>query len=110
MVEEYTPRIEKALKTLLSCVKGTRLLYDVLISCNNIVPSQQRWEADLVHHNIQLSLDTWRELYKLPWKSTKCTKLQSIQFKINHRFLVTNRLLFHMALVEKLKSCLQRPI
>ena len=45
MVEEYTPRIEKALKTLLSCVKGTRLLYDVLISCNNILPSQQRWEV-----------------------------------------------------------------
>ena len=87
MVEEYTPRIEKALKTLLSCVKGTRLLYDVLISCNNILPSQQRWEADLVHYNIQLSLDTWRELYKLPWKRT-----------IFHRFLVTNCLLFHMVL------------
>ena len=41
-----------------------------------------------------------KDVYKIPWKCTSSTKLQSLQYKINHRFLATNRALFHMNIKE----------
>ena len=96
MGKEYNPRVEKAIKKLLACDKGTRPLYDVLSANNSTIPSQERWQAELEQYNIQISPEMWIAWYKLPWKCTNSTKLQSLQYKINHRFLVTNRILFHM--------------
>ena len=94
--EEFTPRVEKALKHVLACTKGTRALYDVLCANNGTVPSQEKWQSNLEQYDVQISSKRWTDFYKLPWKCTKSTQLQSMQYKINHRFLVTNRLLFHM--------------
>lgn len=95
-VSMYNPRIEKALKTLLACSKGTRLLYNVLNVRDITVPSQERWNATIEQYNINLSPEDWKEIYKEPWKCIKDTSLLSLQYKINHGFLVTNRMLLHM--------------
>jgi hypothetical protein len=35
----------------------------------------------------------WKKVYNLPFKVTKKTKLQWLQYRINHHILVTNHLL-----------------
>lgn len=95
-----TPRIERSLKLVLSCGKGTRRLCDILNNVDRVIPAQEKWGTELVQHNVYLSPEHWKQLYKLPWYCTKDNKLRSMQYKISQRFLITNRTLFHMGLTD----------
>ena len=50
--------------------------------------AQSRWEKDNVNFG-----DKWRNIYLVPYMVTTSTRLQSLQFKIIHRFFPTRRYL-----------------
>ena len=55
----------------------------------DVVPTaQKRWEAEGVNFG-----DNWRKYYLIPFQATKSTKLQSLQFRIVHRYFPTRRFL-----------------
>ena len=43
----------------------------------------------------------WKYVYELPFFLTKDSMLQWFQYRINHRILGTNRLMFKMGIVDK---------
>lgn len=75
--------------------KGCRIAYDLLIS-NNILPkSQNKWETTL-----NIAQPNWNSIYRNPFISCKDSNLHWLQFRINHRILGTNHLLFKMDIVN----------
>ena len=60
---------------------------------------------------VNLTDDGFNEIYKRPFKSTKSTKLQWFQFRINHRILGTNVLLLKMGVRQNdlCAFCLHEP-
>ena len=52
-----------------------------------IPTAQRRWEAE------GISFDKWKHVYERPYKITSSTKLQSLQYKIIHRFFPTRKFL-----------------
>ena len=70
--------------------KPNRLAYKKLVSAKQSSPrkSQEKWSADC---SLQCSeTSDWEMAYKLPFCSTKDTKLIIFQFKLLHRRLATN--------------------
>ena len=70
--------------------KSNRLVYKTLVSAKQSSPrkSQEKWSADC---SLQCSKTIdWEMAYKLPFDSTKATKLIIFQFKLLHRRLATN--------------------
>jgi hypothetical protein len=60
--------------------------YKLLQSQNHILPKcQARWVAQFPDYNFQ-----WADIYKLPFESVRCTKIQALQFKIVHRIYPCN--------------------
>ena len=52
----------------------------------SIPTAQKRWETDGVNFG-----NNWDKVYERPFKVTTSTKLQSLQYKITHRFFPTRR-------------------
>lgn len=50
--------------------------------------------------NVQIHKTVWNEIYELPFIITNDSKLQSLQFKINHNIIFTNDRLFKCKLSE----------
>ena len=70
--------------------KSNRMAYKKLVSAKQSRPrrSQEKWSTDC---NLQCSKTIdWEMAYKLPYYSTKATKLIIFQFKLLHRRLATN--------------------
>ena len=63
------------------------------------VNSQTKWKLNLNTHGIDSDIK-WNDVYAIPCKCTIDTKLQSLQFKINHGFLSTGYALFKMGLKD----------
>ena len=80
--------------------KSNRLAYKKLVSAKQSSPrrSQEKWSADC---NLQCSKTIdWEMTYKLPFYSTKATKLIIFQFKLLHRRLATNDFLNKIGIRE----------
>lgn len=55
-----------------------------------VIRTQRTWDA-----TIEVSgQDEWQEIYLWPFSSTRETKLQSFQYRVHHRTITCNRLLF----------------
>ena len=61
----------------ISCVKTS--FFKTLYLPKTTSTARKRWEAEGVNF-----VDNWREIYLIPFKATKSTKLQSLQFRILH--------------------------
>ena len=83
------------LQPLLINKKGCRAIYSILIQCDIVPKSQSKWND--IYCNESLN---WKDIYFLPFKICRNTKLQWFQFRINHRILATNRLLHQMSIRE----------
>ena len=80
--------------------KPNRLAYEKLVSAKQNSPrkSQEKWCVDC---NLQCSKTIdWEIAYKLPFCSTKATKLIIFQFKLLHRRLATNDFLNKIGIRE----------
>ena len=68
----------------------TRHFYELQRS--TVTPTaQRRWEADGINFD-----DCWQKVYSLPFKVTRSTRLQSLQYRIAHRYFPTKRYLFNV--------------
>ena len=79
------------------CVKDA-MTY--IIYCGSVLPtlkSQNKWRIDM---NLPDNFG-WKFVYELPFFLTKDSMLQWFQYRINHRLLGTNRLMFKMGIVDK---------
>ena len=82
------------------CAKSNRLAYKKLVSAKKSCPtkSQEKWSADC---SLQCSQTIdWEMAYKLPFYSTKATKLIIFHFKLLHRRLATNDFLHKIGIRE----------
>ena len=80
--------------------KSNRLAYKKLVGAKQSSPrrSQEKWSADC---NLQCSKTIdWEMAYKLPFYSTKASKLIIFQFKLLHRRLATNDFLNKIGIRE----------
>lgn len=92
-INEVYPMQPICVRLLDRTKKGCRILYDILNYKTAIIKSQPKWCRDLNVNNLN-----WNALYKIPFKILKETKLKWLQYRINHRILGTNQLLFKMNL------------
>ena len=95
MIErEQEPKILVKDKEIpLSLLKAS---YFNALSVPKVIPTaQRRWEAE----NVMFG-EKWSRVYLLPFKVTTSTRLQSLQFKIIHRFFPTRRYLCTRKVVE----------
>ena len=83
---------------------SNRLAYKKLVSAKQSSPrrGQEKWSADC---NLQCSKTIdWEMAYKIPFYSTKATKLINFQFKLLRRRLATNDFLNKIGIIEKMIS------
>ena len=74
-----------------------KTVYNGLISDNyHINPAYAKWISKL---NISCTLDNWSFYCSLPFKCTDDVQLRIFQYKILHRILPTNALLFKMGYI-----------
>lgn len=79
------------IKLLLKSKKGCKDMYGVFNTKKIISKSQQKWNN--IFENVNLN---WNIIYKLPAKSCNNTKLHWFQYRILHRIIATNDLLFKL--------------
>lgn len=89
------PFIPNTLRIILNNKKGSKDIYNVL-NRNNIIPTAQEKLTKIY----KLSHDQWHKIYMLPFVVTKNTKLQWLQFRVNHNILVTNHILGKIKILD----------
>ena len=67
-------------------------MYLLLNKNNTVHTGVKRWEAILFLEN-----HYWKKIFQLPFLITKNTKLQWLQYRINHKILATNKFLTKIA-------------
>jgi hypothetical protein len=68
--------------------KGSKYMYHILNSNSIELNCEEKWTEAL---NVILN---WKEIYSLPFITTKSSKLQWFQYRIIHIILGTNSLLY----------------
>ena len=69
--------------------KGCQRIYRILTNNNSIPIAQRKWNTEL---DTQQNLN-WNDVYILPYKLTKDTKLRWFQYRLIHRIISTNTFL-----------------
>ena len=62
------------------------------VDTNVISFNKQKWER-----HFSLSKSQWQNIYQLPFINIKSSKLQWLQYRINHHILTTNSFLFKIS-------------
>lgn len=87
------PIIPVNLEIFIKSDKGAKVFYNILIK-NNILPTgRKKWDT-----TFNLDDCMWSQIYQTPFKVTKNTKLQWLQYRIVHHVLTTNSFLFKVGL------------
>ncbi len=86
----FGPLLPNKLKIFLKSKKGSKDMYNILTNKTEIPKSEGKWDGSLnkVHE--------WKKINTLVFSTTKSTKLQWFQYRIIHRILGTNHLLYKM--------------
>jgi hypothetical protein len=77
----------------------TKEIYWLFIK-ERIPTSQIKWES-VYPEGIVPDLYSWQDIYKLPFQTIRETKLQAFQFKIIHRIINCNKVLYNMNIKEE---------
>jgi len=87
--EHHGPQIPFNLDIIIRNKRCTKDIYNVLIlqGCRT-TNNEKKWEDKLNNNDLN-----WKSIYQLPFISTKKSKLQWLQYRINHRILATNSFL-----------------
>lgn len=92
------PAIPKYVYLLIRSKKGAKDIYNIFIEGLYQKPkSEIKWENTL---NINLDFERWEKIYKSSIYFTIDVKLQWFQFRITHRILSTNTLLYKLGIRE----------
>lgn len=84
--------VQFPLKTTLpiTTTSAKRLYSEIILLKRGIIRTQTTWDATM-----EVDGDgEWREIYLRPFSTTRETKLQSFQYRLNHRIITCNRLLY----------------
>ena len=94
------PFIPSTVYIIIKSNKGAKDMY-CLLNKNFSVPGVvTKW-----NNFIELSDLEWKNIFKLPFIITKNTKLQWLQYRINHRILATNKFLFRIKILDDPNCC-----
>lgn len=88
--EDDNPRpfIPFHIKLFCSPRKGSKIMYNILNMENVTSFNKSKWGLFFMLSDLQ-----WKTIYQLPFVNIKSTKLQWLQFRINHHILTTNKYL-----------------
>lgn len=67
-----------------------KMYAEIIINKGGIIRAQRQWETSV---DIGGTME-WSEIYLRPFTSVRETRLQSFQFRLEHRLITCNRLLF----------------
>ena len=82
----FKPFVPFNLKLFCSTKKGTKIMYNAFNVDTNVISfNKQKWER-----HFTLSKSQWQNIYQLPFINIKSSKLQWLQYRINHHILTTN--------------------
>lgn len=77
--------------TLPVTTTSAKRLYSELIPAKRgVIRTQRAWDATI---NVA-GPEEWKEIYTRPFAAARETKIQSFQYRLNHRLITCNRLLF----------------
>lgn len=88
------PFIPACLQVFFKSRKGSKDMYKILIN-NNVTPTGQLKWGEILGEDL-----IWKHIFKLPFTVTVNTKLQWLQYRINHRILATNKFLCKIKLID----------
>ena len=91
------PCIPNHLEILLKQKKGSRYVYNILNKQTLNLKYKSKWDRDLSNN---ISEEQWKLIFKACFKTVKDNFLVWFQYRIIHRILGTNKLLFEMKLKE----------
>ena len=103
LIKDYGKKLHDCLhdnlKFLKIYEKPSRVFYMKILKQKTIYPKKAyaKWENAL---NVDINTDQWKHIHYLPFKETKDTKLQTLQFRICHRIFFTNTMLMKCHLLE----------
>ncbi len=77
--------------TFLDSLKSlkSRNIYKILMQSNKMIKTKAQEKYEEMFGDVK-----WEEVYNLPRKAAKLNKLKDFQYKVLHRYLPTNSLLF----------------
>ena len=84
-----------------------KIAYKTIINEKKEVPlndSQTKWLQDLLPHTTNPEID-WKDVYSMPFQTTKSTKLIVFQYKLSHRSLTTNTFLYKVLKLKENDKC-----
>ena len=103
-IENYPqlPFLPFQIKILYKNIKGGRDFYNLLTKTNLPEPKMKsKWNQDL---NIIIDKFTWRNVYKICFKTVKDTRLIWLQYRILYRILGTRCYLYKLN-IEEIETC-----
>lgn len=93
--------VEKSVDKLRKTAKVCKYVYsDMLQNVKYVNTSQEKWSKS----GISISEDEWESIYKIPTSVTVQSKLQSFQYQILKRCIVTNKFL-HLCKIKDNNRC-----
>lgn len=81
-----SPFIPSSVVTILKSRKGSRDMYSIFNRNESISTGNVKWNTIL-----NLDMDHWKSINKLPFVVTKNTKILWLQYRVNQRILTTNK-------------------
>jgi len=100
-IENCTGEVKRCIEKLKMTKKVCKLVYACMIKhmkCVNL--SLDKWQK----LGIEASHEEWKQIYRIPFRATTEVKLQSFQYQILKRCLVTNKFL-HMCKIKDTSTC-----
>ena len=91
------PIIPPLFELILKNTSGAKPFYNLINSNNDIPTSQASWESKLLQ---KVEPTECQNIYILPFTLSKSSTLQWFQYRINHRIIGTNDLLFKMKMTN----------
>lgn len=86
----YNVRLRTGVTLSVKSTSPKRMYSEMVVLKRGIIRMQQTWEASVDVGGTE----EWAEIYLRPFKSVRETRLQSFQFRLAHRLITCNRLLF----------------
>ena len=87
-IKEQEPIVPLHILPLINSKTDKKFLYRILNFNNDKPTGQKKWD-----NQFEISQEEWKKIHKNVFKNTKDSKLQWLQYRINHKILTTNTFL-----------------
>lgn len=92
----YEVQLSPGIRLSIKSTSAKRLYSEVISLKKGAIRTQRTWE-DVMPVD---GPNEWKEIYLRPFSTTRETKLQSFQYRLNHRVITCNKLLFRYKIRE----------